>query len=313
MSNDQSAFKRLVETMIAEERAQSHHVLALQLEENLRLPGNRLRAESGSRNDNVDGVCFEIIPEKILDELFLMDDVRATCERIIEEQHRKELLRSYGLEPRNRILVVGPPGNGKSSLAEALATGLMVPLLLVRYEGIIGSFLGETAVRLQKLFEYACRRSCVLFFDEFETLGKERGDTHETGEVKRVVSSLLLQIDRLPSHVVVIAATNHPEMLDRAVWRRFQVQFDLGPPDETALTAWLSDFERRTGLEIKPRVRASAARHLRKRSYAELEEFCENVYRRYVLSLPEQDLSRIVRSCIQEHSSRSAQVERNGK
>ena len=90
----------------------------------------------------------------------------------------------------------------------------MVPLLVVRYESIVGTYLGETAVRIRKLFEYAATRKCVLFFDEFETLGKERGDTHETGEIKRVVSSLLLQIDNLPSHVVVIGATNHAELLD---------------------------------------------------------------------------------------------------
>ena len=80
----------------------------------------------------------------------------------------------------------------------------MVPFLTVRYEHVIGSYLGETAARLGRLFDYARSRPCVLFFDEFETLGKERGDTHETGEIKRVVSSLLLQIDSLPSYVIVI-------------------------------------------------------------------------------------------------------------
>ena len=84
--------------------------------------------------------------------------------------------------------MIGPPGNGKTSLAEAIAEALMIPILTVRYESIIGSYLGETASRLSKLFEYAKTRECVLFFDEFETLGKERGDVHETGEIKRVVS-----------------------------------------------------------------------------------------------------------------------------
>ena len=92
----------------------------------------------------------------------------------------------------------------------------------MRYEAVIGSFLGETSGRLKKLFDFVRTHQCVLFFDEFDTLGKERGDVHETGEIKRVVSSLLLQIDALPSHVVVVTATNHAELLDRAVWRRFQ-------------------------------------------------------------------------------------------
>jgi AAA+ superfamily predicted ATPase len=89
--------------------------------------------------------------------------------------------------------------NGKTFLAEALANELMLPLIIARYEAIIGTYLGETVVRLKRLFDYAHTRHCVLFFDEFDTFGKERRDTHETGEIKRVVSSLLLQVDGLPS------------------------------------------------------------------------------------------------------------------
>ena len=98
----------------------------------------------------------------------------------------------------------------------------MVPLFTVRYELIeIGSFLGETAARLKRVFDYARTTPCVLFFDEFDAVGKERGDTRETGEIKRVVTALLMQIDELPSYVVAVAATNHAELLDRAVWLTF--------------------------------------------------------------------------------------------
>ena len=100
----------------------------------------------------------------------------------------------------------------------------------MRYESVIASYLGETAVRLSRLFDQVRTRRCVLFFDEFDVVGKERRDVHETGEIKRVVSSLLLQIDDLPSHVVVVTATNHPELLDRAVWRRFQLRLNLPAP-----------------------------------------------------------------------------------
>ena len=91
----------------------------------------------------------------------------------------------------------------------------MVPLIVARYDGLIGSYLGETASRLRRLFDFARSRACVLFFDEFDTLGKERGDVHETGEIKRVVSSLLMQIDSLPDHVFVITAMNHPNSSTR--------------------------------------------------------------------------------------------------
>ena len=96
----------------------------------------------------------EKMPEKRLEQLLLPDNVVETCRAIIEEQIRADLLRSYGLEPRNKILLIGPPGNGKTSLAEAIAEALMVPLITVRYDTIIGAYLGETASRLSKLFEY---------------------------------------------------------------------------------------------------------------------------------------------------------------
>ena len=103
-------------------------------------------------------------------------------------------------------------------------------LVVARYDGLIASYLGETASRRRKLFDNVRTWACVLFFDEFDTIGKERGDLHETGEIKRVVSSLLMQIDDLPSHVVVVTATNHPELLDHAVWWRFQLRLELPRP-----------------------------------------------------------------------------------
>src|SRR5260370_36934670 len=113
-----------------------------------------------------------------------------------------------------------------------MAESLEIPLFNVRYELMIGSFLGETAARLKRVFDYARTTPCVLFFDEFDAVGKERGDTHETGEIKRVVTSLLMQVDDLPSYVVVIAATNHAELLDRAVWRRFQFRLTVPGPSQ---------------------------------------------------------------------------------
>jgi SpoVK/Ycf46/Vps4 family AAA+-type ATPase len=133
----------------------------------------------------------------------------------------------------------------------------------------------------------------VLFFDEFDTLGKERGDTHETGEIKRVVSSLLLQIDALPSHVVVVTATNHAELLDRAVWRRFQVRITLPSPTMAQRVAWFVDFERTMGMPLGLSVKTLASR-LPVDTFADLEQFCQDVQRRYVLALPNADIKRIV-------------------
>ena len=184
----------------------------------------------------------ELKPRRRLEDMVLSDVTRRACSELIEEQHRASVLRAQSLEPRHRVLLVGPPGNGKTSLAEAIAESLAVPFFVVRYEAMVGSFLGETATRLKHVFDYVRTTPCVLFFDEFDAVGKERGDIHETGEIKRVVSSLLMQVDDLPSYAVVLAATNHAELLDRAVWRRFQIRLTMDAPRRAQLTAYLERF-----------------------------------------------------------------------
>lgn len=186
----------------------------------------------------------------------------------------------------------------------------MVPLYVVRYEGVVGTYLGETAVRLHRLIEYACTRKCVLFFDEFETLGKERGDTHETGEIKRVVSSLLMQIDSLPSHVVVIAATNHPELLDRAVWRRFQVRMNLPEPTRSRLEEWLERFQQRLDISLGY-TPETLAKKLYGLNFAEIEEFGTTVFRQYVLEQPDADMKGIISHTLKQWAARSAKTDQN--
>ena len=295
LSGNRQMFKKVAEAVIAEERNIKHTVLADKMETEL----NKVNPEQSLPNtkpimDNrIENFIIEISPKKTINDLILPNNVVQVCNQVVQEQHRFELLRSYGLEPRNRILLIGPPGNGKTSLAEALAESLMVPLFVVRYEGIIGTYLGETAVRLRKLIEYASTRKCVLFFDEFETLGKERGDTHETGEIKRVVSSLLLQIDSLPSHVFVIGATNHPELLDRAVWRRFQVRINLPLPTRANIEQWFDNFQRKHKLSFEY-ASSTLAKKLLGSNYAEIEEFGISVLRKYVLSLPDAKIKDII-------------------
>ncbi len=181
----------------------------------------------------------------------------------------------------------------------------MVPLLVVRYEGIIGSYLGETASRLKKVIDYASTRRCVLLFDEFETLGKERGDTHETGEIKRVVSSLLMQIDSLPSHVIVMAATNHAELLDRAVWRRFQLRLEVPQPTRAQIEAWfMRAFEKRHNVSIDYGYETLSKR-LYGANFAEIEEFGRVILRKYVLTQPGAKMRSIISSTLKTWSERT--------
>ena len=292
--NDNLNFKRAAEALCAEERAKQHTILANKIEDllktnNAQNVNDNSRKLSFLKNGIVESnLCWEKVPQKRLEHLILPVHVKKACHDLIEEQMRAELLQSYGLEPRNKMLLIGPPGNGKTSLAEAIAESLMLPLLTVKYESIVGAYLGETASKLSKLFDYAKSRRCVLFFDEFETLGKERGDIHETGEIKRVVSSLLLQIDALPSYVLVIAATNHENLLDKAAWRRFQVKINIPKPTRSNLEAFFQLFQRQRNFEFGLQVSTLAKRSLGL-SYAEAEELALEIYRQYILNLPNVD------------------------
>ncbi len=265
----------------------------------LALPNRSLsRSLTSSDREEYGHLFIEKNVTKSLEDLLLPPGVQTVCQDLIKEQKNSELLHSYGLAPRNKLLLIGPPGNGKTSLAQAMASALDLPLFVVRYESIIGSYLGETAARLVQLFEFARNHPCVLFFDEFETLGKERGDVHETGEIKRVVSSLLLQIDDLPDHVIAIAATNHDSLLDKAAWRRFQVRIELPGPTQENLEAYYSFFENMhhfsLGLSAKELAKKTAGI-----SYAEAEELALTILRQYVLNLPDADAADIARRTLE--------------
>ncbi len=291
VTGDKNAVRSAVETIIAEEKSKQHTVLADRLTRAIQVNGNGMYkplAHSENAQQSRDFIV-QITPRRELSDMVLPQICRTAVDQLIEEQRRSSLLRAHGLDPRHRLLLIGPPGNGKTSLAEAIAESLAVPLFVVRYEAMIGSYLGETASRLKRVFNYVRTTPCVLFFDEFDAVGKERGDIHETGEIKRVVTSLLMHIDELPSYSVVIAATNHSELLDRAVWRRFQLRLGLPAPGERELTEYfdrfLASFDERPGISAR-----SITKRLGYISYAEAEEFTLDVRRRDVMTMKERPL-----------------------
>jgi AAA+ superfamily predicted ATPase len=278
VSGDQQTVKRTVEAMAAEERAKQHTVLAERLEHAIVPNGNstvNLVRPNPEASQKARDFISETTPRRRLEDLELPETTS-----------------------------LGPPGNGKTSLAEAIAESLAIPLFTVRYELMIGSFLGETAARLKRVFDYARTTPCVLFFDEFDAVGKERGDTHETGEIKRVVTSLLMQIDELPSYVVAVAATNHAELLDRAVWRRFQLRLSLPAPDEAQLIAFLTKLSERATVELGLRPQ-QIAKTLGAVSYSEAEQFFLDLARRQVLSLGERTAAAIAKEQLSIWSARA--------
>jgi SpoVK/Ycf46/Vps4 family AAA+-type ATPase len=282
-----------VEALAAEERAKHHSTLADRLTRALSANGTVMQTTAvGGSQPNGKDYLLESVPKRTLADLVLPLITRRAIDGLVEEQLRADLLRSHGIQPRHRLLLSGPPGNGKTSLAEAIAEALSVPFFTVRYDLLIGSYLGETTQRLRRLFEYIRTTSAVLLFDEFDVVGKERGDPHETGEIKRVVSTLLLQIDALPSYVVVIAATNHGELLDRAVWRRFELRLDMPQPDTEKLGEYFDRaFSRISQTKITGR---EVAEKLGVISYAEAQDFVLDIRRKQILSMNELSLDDII-------------------
>jgi SpoVK/Ycf46/Vps4 family AAA+-type ATPase len=312
-SGDKRGVRSAAEAIIAEERAKQHNILANRLSQATEVNGSThsvaaIPEQSGRGRDFI----AEITPRRRLEDLILSEECRQSVKELIEEQQRASLLRSHGLDPRHSVLLVGPPGNGKTSLAEAVAEALAVSFFVVRYEAMIGSFLGETAGRLKRVFDYARTTPCVLFFDEFDAVGKERGDIHETGEIKRVVTSLLMQIDDLPSYTIVVAATNHAELLDRAVWRRFQLRLGLPAPTSKELTRYFEKFLE--SLEEKARIPASTiVKRLGRISYAEAEQFTLDVRRRWILSMREEPLNSVIERRLRLWQDRAQPVGLNDK
>jgi len=289
MTGDRTALRRSVEAIVAEERRKGHHIVADRLERALgsvTISPPEIQPSAGQAGKDA---IIESVPRRRLDDLILPLPVSQQARELVEEQHCADLLRAHGMEPRHRVLLSGPPGNGKTSLTETIAEALGVRFFTVRYDTLVGSYLGETNTRLARLFDYARTVPCVLFFDEFDSIGKERGDVHETGEIKRVVSFLLMQIDRLPSYVVTVAATNHAELLDRAVWRRFQLRLAMPQPSRDALCVFLDrQFEswpEPAGIEA-----GKLADSLGNVSFAEALEFCQTVRRQHILKPWEPDV-----------------------
>lgn len=165
-----------------------------------------------------------------LQDVILPPDVEQECRAIIQEHQRAADLARFHLAPRHKVLLYGPPGNGKTLLAEALARELDVPFLPVKYAGLIDSHLGGTGKNLQEIFDYAATAPCLLFMDEFDGVAIDRIDAKDVGEIRRVTNQLLMLVDRLVPTCMFVAATNAQQLLDSAVLRRFDFVLQLPAP-----------------------------------------------------------------------------------
>jgi SpoVK/Ycf46/Vps4 family AAA+-type ATPase len=169
-------------------------------------------------------------PDTQLSDMVLSPELESRLKRILIEQKQRSRLQSYNLSPRRKILLVGPPGSGKTMTAAALAGELQLPLLTTIYSSLIGKLMGETASRLKLIFDAMLLTRGVYFFDEFDAIGTQRNSVNDVGEIRRVLNSFLQLIESDESDSLIIAATNHPNLLDEALFRRFDDVIEYQPP-----------------------------------------------------------------------------------
>jgi SpoVK/Ycf46/Vps4 family AAA+-type ATPase len=176
------------------------------------------------------GLLTAAFPKSRISDMALDEAIRVRLDRILLEQRQRETIHAHGMSPLRKLLLVGPPGTGKTMTAAAVAGELSIPLFTIQLDGLITKYLGETASKLRLIFESIRQTRAVYLFDEFDALGGERAARNEVGEIRRVLNSFLQFLEQDDSDSIIIAATNHPQILDRALFRRFDAVIEYRLP-----------------------------------------------------------------------------------
>ncbi len=245
VDGDDEHFFAVALQVAASEARQGHEKLALEIKQlvddakinrakrNI-IPLNRPKGELA----NLLSVSY---PENRMGDIVLGDQLAMQMKRIIKEHRNTAKILEHGLSPRRKLILVGPPGTGKTLSASVFAGELGLPLFLVRLDGLITKYMGETATKLRQIFDATDQTRGVYFFDEFDAIGSERGLPNDVGEIRRILNSFLQMIEQDPSNSLIIAATNHPEILDRALFRRFDDVLRYELPDSHQAAKLLQD------------------------------------------------------------------------
>ncbi|MCI5123563.1 MAG: ATP-binding protein [Candidatus Electrothrix sp. AR5] len=239
-NKDDEGFVQAAREYIEREKRKKHNVVARELENALHQSAGlsntqrRFRENVPIPRDTEKGFPLLEIQhvDRDFDNLILSQDCKKQLERIIREFKDADILATYNLSYKKKILLCGKPGTGKTFSAQIISSVLNIPLVYIRFDAIISSYLGETAGNLRKVFDFIENGVWIVLFDEFDIIGKKRDDNYEHGEIKRVVNNFLQMLDNFKGDSIILAATNHQNMLDSAIWRRFDAVIDYTLPDE---------------------------------------------------------------------------------
>lgn len=288
-AGDDAAFRRAALTIIEEEEAKQHFALARDLRRRISHGDGGGTANDLSplpaapRDPDHDVPLADVFwPQRAFADLVLAPRSLEPLMAVAAETKHRQRLMEQGVPPRRKLMFWGPPGCGKSSAAEALANELGWPLMSVRIDSVVSSFLGETAANLRRVLEEARASQWVVVFDEFDALGRQRDDPTEHGEIKRVVSSFLQMLERFDGPSILIAATNHEKLLDDALWRRFDDVIEFRRPTVAQIKLLLR--RRLASLPCRhPRVEEAASR-LRGLPHAAAEYAVWDAYRAQIVA-----------------------------
>jgi SpoVK/Ycf46/Vps4 family AAA+-type ATPase len=231
-SDDPERFLTVALQVAAYEAQQGHRELAVEIRDIVdKARADRRNGQLRRLQPELEGLVNIELPEVRLEQLVLPDALMERLRLAIREFAEREKLKQFGLSNRRKLLLMGPPGTGKTMTANALANTLHLPLMVVQVDKLASKYLGETGAKLRKVFELIERRRGVYFFDEFDALGVERNRDNDVGEMHRVLNSLLQFIENDKSDSLIVAATNSPQLLDRALFRRFDDVLAYAPPE----------------------------------------------------------------------------------
>ena len=289
VTGDEDLFRSVALQIAAHEATKGNERLAKELRDLLeklkrpQQPAGSARAVPMTRAmGELAGLVTASYPSVRLSDLVLDDEVRHRIDDVIHQYRQRELLSSHGLLPKRKLLLVGPPGCGKTMTASAVAKECDLPLLSVQLHSLITKFMGETAAKLHVLFDAMNETKGVYLFDEFDAIGATRTAGNDVGEIRRILNSFLLFLERDDSESIIIAATNFSGMLDEALFRRFDDVIEYGLPDATQIRSLienrLSTFDLAS---VKWRDVDVAARGL---SHAEVGRVCDDIARTTVLA-----------------------------
>jgi len=277
---DEAQFFSVAMQIAASEARQGHGKLA----EEIRALIDRAKSRTGiagvspiplakPRGELADILSASYPDTKIAD-MVLAEILEMRLARVVREHRAVRSIRSKGLSPRRKLLLVGKPGTGKTLTASALAGELGLPLFVVRLDGLITKFMGETSAKLRLIFDAMNQTRGVYLFDEFDSIGSERGLSNDVGEIRRVVNSFLQMVEHDESDSLIIAATNHIDLLDRALFRRFDDIIEFDRPDEARINELLK--RRLAGFKTKGVRWADIARVALGLSYADIVRAVED-------------------------------------